>query len=598
MELAKKANRHAVFWVHVMHLIFIINCIIAYINVKTTLVPLLVTIIAGMLNCVSTLLIYRANSLSDLIRYIGPAGIYLTHLYLMITTQISLSNFIVFLALIIMSLMYFNKWLTGSILLLTVLTQTIYTAMVQQGGLTLQDILINVLTLAGFALAATASLHIYGKMAVSIKANADRMAGSFSHASELADSIYAKVTQLEVETEVLRKGSYEFKKSMEEIAAAIEDIAKGSLSILSDTEKITLHIAELEKALEDNRDQVKHVTGNVEEIIGNKNQGLELMSELRKQNEATTQAVAEINKMINQASIDTDKIVAAGDTIKSIASQTSMLTLNAAIEAVRSGEAGKGFAVIADEIRNLSGETNNYAEEIQKCTSGLTNSVVNSINGLEKVNSALEEESRGVKDMDDILDKIHESSSSTQDCIVKLNDSGDAILDRATNIKDLMDNLYSTNQETSAYTNQSSANMQQQTEYIDSIIRLGDNLGEMAYNLRDKSMEIKMLIDIESMIEYLDAKGYSNENLIEVCRKLNITSAYVADERGYVHFCNEEIGRGINLFEIDPDLRQLLDGADYMATPIKQRVEDGKTYKFLSVYRNNKIYELGIDLSR
>jgi hypothetical protein len=322
------------------------------------------------------------------------------------------------------------------------------------------------------------------------------------------------------------------------------------------------------------------------------------MSELRKQNEATTQAVAEINKMINQASIDTDKIVAAGDTIKSIASQTSMLTLNAAIEAVRSGEAGKGFAVIADEIRNLSGETNNYAEEIQKCTSGLTNSVVNSINGLEKVNSALEEESRGVKDMDDILDKIHESSSSTQDCIVKLNDSGDAILDRATNIKDLMDNLYSTNQETSAYTNQSSANMQQQTEYIDSIIRLGDNLGEMAYNLRDKSMEIKMLIDIESMIEYLDAKGYSNENLIEVCRKLNITSAYVADERGYVHFCNEEIGRGINLFEIDPDLRQLLDGADYMATPIKQRVEDGKTYKFLSVYRNNKIYELGIDLSR
>jgi methyl-accepting chemotaxis protein len=486
----------------------------------------------------------------------------------------------------------------GSILLLTVLTQTIYTAMVQQGGLTLQDILINVLTLAGFALAATASLHIYGKMAVSIKANADRMAGSFSHASELADSIYAKVTQLEVETEVLRKGSYEFKKSMEEIAAAIEDIAKGSLSILSDTEKITLHIAELEKALEDNRDQVKHVTGNVEEIIGNKNQGLELMSELRKQNEATTQAVAEINKMINQASIDTDKIVAAGDTIKSIASQTSMLTLNAAIEAVRSGEAGKGFAVIADEIRNLSGETNNYAEEIQKCTSGLTNSVVNSINGLEKVNSALEEESRGVKDMDDILDKIHESLSSTQDCIVKLNDSGDAILDRATNIKDLMDNLYSTNQETSAYTNQSSANMQQQTEYIDSIIRLGDNLGEMAYNLRDKSMEIKMLIDIESMIEYLDAKGYSNENLIEVCRKLNITSAYVADERGYVHFCNEEIGRGINLFEIDPDLRQLLDGADYMATPIKQRVEDGKTYKFLSVYRNNKIYELGIDLSR
>jgi len=413
VELLKRANRQSILLVHAMHFLFIVNCVQAYINGKIPLAPLLVSIISGILNCAILLFIYRADALSKLIRYISLAGLYLTHVFLMITTRISLSNFIVFVALIILSLMFFNKWLPGAVLLTTVLTHVVYTAITQRNELSLADILINVLMLIGFTWAALVSLHLYGKMTEFLKTNSDKIAGNLNHARDLADNIFRKVTQLEEKTELLRKGNNDFKRSMEDVTSAIEDIAEGSLSIVSDTEKIALHIAKLEKALSENRDQINHVTENMEKIIITKNLGLELMSELRKQNEATTQAVAEINKMINQASIDTDKIVAAGDTIKSIASQTSMLTLTAAIEAVRSGEAGKGFAVIADEIRKLSGETNNYAEEIQKCTSGLTNSVVNSINGLEKVNSALEEEIRGVRDMDDILDKIHESTVST-----------------------------------------------------------------------------------------------------------------------------------------------------------------------------------------
>jgi methyl-accepting chemotaxis protein len=598
VELVKRANKQSILLVHVIHFLFIINCVQAYISDKITLVPLLVCIISGILNCAALFIIYRINALSVLIRYVGLAGLYLTHLFLMTTTQISLNDFIVFTALLIISLMFFNKWLTGAVLLTTVLTHVAYTALTQIGDLLLMDILMNLLIYTGFTCASLATLQTYGKMTDSIKTNSAKTAGSLNHARDLADNIFRKVTQLEEGTETLRKGSNEFKKSMESVTAAIEDIAEGSLNIVSDTEKIAQHIAELEKALSDNRDQIKLVTDNMEEIITNKNIGLELMSELRKQNEATTQAVMEINSMINQASIDTNKIVSAGETIRSIASQTSLLTLNAAIEANRGGEAGKGFAVIADEIRTLSAETNNYVEVIQKYTTGLTDSVVNSLNGLDRVNSALEEEIKGVKDMDDILDKIHESSVSTQDCIDKLNETGDAILNQAANIKELMNSLYAINQVTSANTNQSSANMQEQNDYVASIIELGDSLGEMAYNLRDRSMEIKMLIDMESVIEYLDTKGYTNENLAGICRRLNITSAYVADETGYVYLCNEEIGRGINLFEIDENLRKLLEGADYIATPIKQRVEDGKTYKFLSVYRNNNIYELGIDLSR
>lgn len=598
MESVKRANRRSILLVHLVHLLLIFSCIFAFTSGKIQVVPLVVSIVAGVLDCAALLIIYRSDPRSKLIRYIGLTVPYLTHLFLVIASQAPVDDFIIFIALITISLMFFDKWLTGSILLVTVLTHLLRTVLPQCSDIRLSYLILNVLLFAGFACAAFVSLHLYGKMTAAMKTNSDKTVGNMEHARSLADTIYRRVTRLEEETEALRKGSQAFKKSMEEVTAAIEGIAEGTVSIVSDTEKIAQNIAELEKALSDNRYQVKCVTENMEKIINSKNLGLELMSALKKQNEATTQAVAEINRLINQASADTNKIVTAGETIRSIASQTSLLTLNAAIEASRGGEAGRGFAVIADEIRSLSGETNNYVEEIQKITEGLTASVVNSIDGLQKVNSALEDEIKGVRDMDDVLDKIHESTISTQECIEKLNESGDTILAQATNIKDLMENLYAVNEETAANTSESSVNMQQQTDYINSIVELSDKLGEMAYNLRDKSMEIKMLIDIESVIELLEDKGYTNEVLDEISKKLDITTIYVADETGYVYLCSEEVGRGIKLFEIDPSLKALLEGADYVATPIKHRVEDGKPYKFLSVFRNNKVYQLGIDLSR
>ncbi len=302
--------------------------------------------------------------------------------------------------------------------------------------------------------------------------------------------------------------------------------------------------------------------------------------------------------MISETNETTNKIISAGETIRQISTQTRLLALNAAIEASRAGETSRGFAVIAEQIRNLSDETNKYLEEIQDYTKVLAENVDSAVGALDRVKAAMENELEDVKKMDGLLDKINASTTSTQDYIVLVNKSSDTILEQTTRIKESIESLYAANQECAANTSQSSTNMQNQAPYVESIINLINNLCGMVYSLRDKSMEIKMLIDAGLLVDYLEKEGYSNENLVKACRKLNLTTAYVADRTGYVHYCNEEIGRGVNLFEFDSSLRQLLDGVDYVATPIKKRVEDGKTYKFLSIYRNNWIYEVGLDLTR
>ena len=67
VELVKRANKQSILLVHVIHFLFIINCIQAYISDKITLVPLLVCIISGILNCAALFIIYRINN-SVLIR--------------------------------------------------------------------------------------------------------------------------------------------------------------------------------------------------------------------------------------------------------------------------------------------------------------------------------------------------------------------------------------------------------------------------------------------------------------------------------------------------------------------------------------------------
>lgn len=171
----------------------------------------------------------------------------------------------------------------------------------------------------------------------------------------------------------IRDSVVQIASAAEELSAVTEQTSAGVNSQKVETDQVATAMHEMSATVQEvarNAEQASQAASVADKEARN---GDKVVGEAITQIERLAAEVVRSTDAMTQLEQESDKIGKVMDVIKAVAEQTNLLALNAAIEAARAGEAGRGFAVVADEVRGLAQRTQKSTEEIEALVAGLQN---------------------------------------------------------------------------------------------------------------------------------------------------------------------------------------------------------------------------------
>ncbi|MFJ4143311.1 methyl-accepting chemotaxis protein [Pseudomonas sp. NPDC089734] len=171
----------------------------------------------------------------------------------------------------------------------------------------------------------------------------------------------------------IRDGVTQIASAAEELSAVTEQTSAGVNSQKVETDQVATAMHEMTATVQEVARNAEEASEAAVAADQQAREGERVVKEAISQIERLASAVGNSSDAMGALKLESDKIGSVLDVIKSVAEQTNLLALNAAIEAARAGEAGRGFAVVADEVRSLAQRTQKSTEEIEALIASLQN---------------------------------------------------------------------------------------------------------------------------------------------------------------------------------------------------------------------------------
>ncbi|KUF31175.1 MULTISPECIES: methyl-accepting chemotaxis protein [unclassified Lysinibacillus] len=319
-----------------------------------------------------------------------------------------------------------------------------------------------------------------GKLANAMNQMQQKLKGMIHNIAQASDLINTSSKELTQSANEVNMGAEQVAITMHELASGAEGQAHHSNELTSLMERFTADLQETNQ-------HGAHIHQSSVEVLALTNEGSQLMtssnSQMVKIDSIVQNAVEKVKNLDAQAQ-EISKLVVV---IKDIADQTNLLALNAAIEAARAGEQGKGFAVVADEVRKL-------AEQVAFSVNDITSIVTNIQQDFDVVTTSLED---GYQEVKEGTNQIKATSETFNTISYSINDVVESVKLISTNLSKVTEDGRKMNnsiQEIAAVAEESAAGVEQTTATTEETSSSMDDMAGKSAQLSELALQLKALI--------------------------------------------------------------------------------------------------------
>ncbi|GFN33565.1 methyl-accepting chemotaxis protein [Paenibacillus xylaniclasticus] len=292
-----------------------------------------------------------------------------------------------------------------------------------------------------------------------------------------ANDVLATASEL---TEASRKTAV----SAKEIAVATEEIAGGATSLATEAERgndLTMEINEQMKSVLSSNRSMEQSAAAVEQAS---EQGSNYMNVLIEKTGVTEEMTRNMVSKVDKLKDSTSSIRKILDVLNNLTKQTNILSLNATIEAARAGAAGKGFMVVADEIRKLADQSRHSIDVVGQITETIQREIDETVGVLTEAYPIFQEQVSSVKESNQIfltvqghMSSFAESLASVTEAIGKLDGSQAVLTEAMSSVSAVAEQSSATSQEVASLSNE-------QLSISEGLVKLSSKLEEVSNKLQ------------------------------------------------------------------------------------------------------------------